>query len=219
MTILLAAGAVTAAVAAYAASLAFCKRPWAGLSLVAVFLVCLVGGSVIDTLATLPSDTLLRWFESRTSVEALAFLICLEAALAVIMLWYATSYSAKLQDTLLVLPFVVPLGTLLALAQTAMVYGPRIDLQVLGWAGLGVGLVVAAGLTLSAYHVKAKAPDFMLELCLFLRLLAVLLAAAMVSVQAHRPAPELVVEPLGMLILAVICVGLVAYGYMRRPHY
>ena len=97
-----------------------------------------------------------------------------------------------------------------------MAHGPRIDLDLLGWAGIAVYAVFVAGTTLIARRVGRKAPDFLLEVCLLFRLIAVLAAAAMIAALHDRPAPVLKLEPIGMAVVFSLCAVLVSYGFFRR---
>lgn len=219
MIVLLAAGAAIASALAYAAALAFSTRLWPSLGVVAIGLLLVLAFGVLGALATMPSDALQRGLSNASVAEAYAMVVCLEALIAAGALWYSTASDAYLRNTMLLVPLPVTIAALLALAQFSMVYGPRIDLELLGWVGLLLGLAVVAAVAMGARWVAARTSDFVLELCLLLRLLAVLFVTAMISIQFHRPTPVLDFEPAGLLIFAIISMGFVLYGYFRRPQY
>ncbi len=216
---LLATGAALASAVAFSATLAFSRHLWLAVATAGIGAGCIVAFDGPALLASAPSDTLQQALKNPHIVEAFAFAVCLEALFAAGVLWFSTSRNSASREPLLLLPLPVTAATLVAAAQASMVHGPRIDLELLGWLGLLTGLLVVASVTLAARMLLSRAADFVLELCLFLRLLAVVLAAAMVSVQLHRPAPVLSLEPAGLLAVAAGCAIIVSYGFFRRPRY
>ena len=219
MILILATGAALASVFAYTTSLAFTKRVWPAIAIIGLGIVVVTMFALIETLMRLPSDILPRSFSDPEIVELYAIAICLEALIAAAVLWHASSESRPLRNALLYLPLPTTAGVLLAITQLTMIHGPRINLQLLGWVGLLTSIVFLTGCAMLARIVKTRAADFLLELSLLLRLLAALFAAAMISVQLHRPTPVLDFEVQGLLLVVPICVVLVSYGYFRRPHY
>ncbi len=208
-----------ASAVAFMVSLAFSTRFWPGFIVAGIGFAFVLAFPVMEAMTTLPSDTLQRSFSDPTWVEVYAMIICLEALLAASALWYSTSRRAYLRNVVLLLPMPVTVAALFALAQASMVHGPRINLELLGWAGLCGGLVLAMAVTGVTCFIKVRAPDFVLELSLFLRLLAMLFAAGMISLQMHRPTPVIEFQSEGFLIFLIVCLVFTSYGYFRRPHY
>lgn len=219
MILILATGAAVASVLAYAAAFAFATRLLYGLAMLGTGVVLVLTFSVIDTLAALPSDALASAFDSTATVEVFAIVVCFEALLATVALWHSTSRDPRFASVLLLLPFPITTGGLLALMQYSMVHGPRVDLELLGWAGLLFGGIGLVGISLIARMVKKRSTDFLFELCLLLRLFAILCSAAMIATQLHRPVPAIEFEPVGLLVFTVIGLLLIGYGYYRRPQY
>ena len=216
MIALLAAVSIIVSVVAQSAAAAFSTRLWPGGAVMALGVMALLGLPIFGWLAGAPSDALARGLSSGLVVEAIALAICLEGFLGAFLLWYSTSARSFVRNMVLFIPFPSTVATPLVLAQLFMAHGPRIDLELLGWAGIAVYAVFVAGIALIARRVRRKAPDFLLEACMLFRLIAVLAAAAMIAALHDRPAPVLKLEPIAMAVVFGVCAVFVSYGFLRR---
>lgn len=203
-------------VVAQSAAAAFCRRVWPGAIIIALGLLLLLVLPAFDWLANLPSDALARALSSPQVVEGLALVICLESFIGAYLLWSSTSGGSALKNAALLVPFPSLVAAPLVLAQLSMARGPRIDLALLGWTAVAVYVVLIAALEFLARRISARAPDFLLEICLLLRFTAVVFAAAAVSALYNRPAPVLEFEPLAIVIVFSLCVVLIGFGYFRK---
>lgn len=216
MIALFAGLSVLVSVVAQSAAAAFSKRFWLGWAIIALCVLLPVVLPILDWLASIPSDALARALSSAQVVEGLALAICFEAFVGAYLLWHSTSTESLFRDAALLMPLPSTVAGPLALAQLSMARGPRIDLELLGWAAIASSVVFIASIALLARLIRHKAPDFLLEMCLLLRLIAVLSAAAMISALHNRPAPTLEFEPIGIAIVLILCTVLIGFGYFRK---
>lgn len=216
MTGLFAIVAVLASVSAQSAAAAFSRRLWPSLAAIALGALLLLMSSVFDWLASVPSDSLARALASSEMVEGLALAICLESFVGAYLLWRTTAASSRFSGLGLLVPFPSTIAAALALAQISMARGPRIDLELLGWAAIAGYVVTIAVVALLARRIARTAADFLLEMCLLLRFVAVLSAAAMIAALHNRPAPVLEFEPVGVALVLVLCTALIGFGYFRK---
>ena len=201
---------------AQSAAAAFSKRLWLGAATMAAGILLLLVLPAFDWLANLPSDAVARGLSHPQVVEGLALTICLESFAGAYLLWHSTYTTSRFGSVALLIPFPSMVAGSLVLAQLSMARGPRIDLELLGWAAIATYVVLITSVALLASRIRYKAPDFLLEMCLLLRLIAILSAAAMIATLHNRPAPVLEFEPVSIAVVVLLCTTLIGFGYFRK---